>query len=56
MFTSSAETVPKENEKPKKSKYVGSFGGSWKKKPETAQIAISLSEDSSKKLEVNNSL
>lgn len=51
MFTSSAETVPKENEKPKKSKYVGSFGGSWKKKPETAQIAISLSEDSSKKLE-----
>ena len=43
MFTSSKETAPKENEKPKKSQFASAgFGSSWKKKKDT-KISIALS-------------
>jgi len=50
VFTDAADTVAKENEPPKKSKYSGGFGASWKKK-QTNKISIAISSDKTKDAE-----
>jgi len=53
LFSGAKETVPKKNEKPKRSKYAGGFGSSWKKKDDSKKIELNLNSEAAQALAEN---
>lgn len=54
LFSGAKETVAKKNEKPKRSRYAGGFGSSWKKKDESKKIELNLNSEAAQVLAENN--
>jgi len=53
LFSGAKETVAKKNEKPKRSKYAGGFGSSWKKKDDSKKIELNLNSEAAQALAEN---
>ena len=51
LFSGTKDTVAKKDEKPKRSKYAGGFGSTWKKKKEeTKKIELNLNSEAAQAL------